>query len=93
MAFRVNGSAPMVAKEVTAGLSAIGASAVGTKVIAVSGVTPDMCIDAVFGSAHSANFYILQCQVLSANNVQLGLWNVTNGAIAQAGTTFRFISK
>ncbi len=83
----------MVKSEVAAGISAIGASAIGTKVIAVSGVTPDMCIDAVFASAHSAGFYVLQCQVLSANNVQLDIFNATNGSITHGSTTFRFVSK
>lgn len=93
MAFRVNGASPMVKAEVSASCPSVNASSVGTMNIAVSGVTPDMCIDAVFASAHSAGFYIVGCQVLSANNVQLGLWNVTNGSIAHAGTTFRFVSK
>lgn len=93
MAFRVNGSAPMVKTEVSASCPSVGASAIGTMAMAVSGVTTDMCIDAVFASAHSAGFYILQCKVLSANNVQLDLFNATGGSIAHAGTTFRFVSK
>lgn len=93
MAFRVNGASPMVKAEVTAGLSAIGASAFGQKIIAVSGVTGDMCIDAVFASAHSAGFYIEQCQVLSANNIQLDIFNATNGSITHGSTLFRFVSK
>ena len=93
MAFRVNGSAPMIKAEVSGSCPSVASASVGTMNLAVSGVTPDMCIDAVFASAHSAGFYIVGCQVLSANNVQIGLWNTTAGAIAQAGTTFRFISK
>ena len=84
----------MVKAEVSASCPSVASATVTTMNIAVSGVTPDMCIDAVFASAHSAGFYIIGCQVLSANNVQLGLWNTTTaGAIAQGGTTFRFISK
>jgi len=94
MAFRVNGSAPMIKAEVSGSCPSVASASVGTMNLAVSGVTPDMCIDAVFASAHSAGFYILGCQVLSANNVQIGLWNTTvAGPVAQGGTTFRFISK
>ena len=92
MAFRVNGSAPMIKAEVTAALSSIAASSNGTKVIAVSGVTPDMCVNAYFASAHSAGFFIEECFVLSANNVQVTFANVTNGAIVHGSTVFRFVS-
>lgn len=92
MAFRVNGSAPMIKAEVTASLGAINASSVGTKAIAVSGVTPDMCIQAYFASAHSAGFVITECQVLSANNVQLTLANTSGSTITHASTVFRFVS-
>jgi hypothetical protein len=93
MAFRVNGASPMIKTEVSGSCPSIASAQTGTMVLAVSGCTPDMCIDAVFASAHSAGFYIVGCQVLSANNVQVALWNATNGAIAHAGTTFRFVSK
>lgn len=93
MAFRVNGAAAMVKTEVSASVGTVNASAVGTKNIAVSGCTPDMCIDAVFASSRSDGLYILGCQVLSANNVQVALWNTTGGNITAGGTTFRFVSK
>lgn len=93
MAFRVNGASPMIKNEISVGLSAIGASAFGQKVIACSGVTGDMCIDAIFASAHSAGFYIEQCQVLSANNLQIDIFNATAGSITHGATLFRFVSK
>ncbi len=93
MAFRVNGTSPMVKVENTVGLSSIGASAFDTKAVVISGVTGDMCIDAVFASAHSASFFITQCNVLSTNNLQLTIQNATNGAITHGATLIRFISK
>lgn len=92
MAFRVNGTGAMVKAEVVAGISAIASAQVATKVIAVSGCQPDMCIDAVIASAHSA-VVVLQCQVLSNNNVEVTLWNTTNAAITLGSTNFRFVSK
>jgi len=83
----------MIKTEVSGSCPSIASAQTGTMNLAVSGVTPDMCIDAVFASAHSAGLTILQCQVLSANNVQLTLLNTANATIAQAGTTFRFVSK
>lgn len=83
----------MVKVENTAGLSAIAASSFDTKDVVISGVTGDMCIDAVFASAHSASFFITQCQVLSTNNLRLTLQNATNGSITHGATLIRYISK
>lgn len=93
MAFRVNGAAPMIKAEVTAAISSVAASSNGTKVVAVSGVTTDMIVDAQFASAHSAGFFIEECFVLSANNLQLTFANTTNGAIVHGSTVFRFVSR
>lgn len=83
----------MVKAEVTAAISSIGASAAGTKIVAVSGTTTDMIVDAAFASAHSAGFLIQECFVLSANNIQLTFANQTNGAIVHGSTVFRFTSR
>lgn len=91
MAFNVNGATALVKTEVSSGISAIASAQVATKVIAVSGVLGTMCMQAYFASAHSA-VVITECQVLSANNVQLTLWNTTNGSITLGGTLFRFVS-
>lgn len=92
MAFRVNGTSPMVKTEVSTSVGSIASAQVATQAVVVSGVTTDMCIDAVFASGHSA-VVVLECQVLSTNNLQLTLWNYTNAAITLGGTTFRFVSK
>lgn len=81
----------MVKTEVSAGVSAIASAATATKVMAVSGIVGDMCINAYFASAHSA-VVITECQILSANNIQLTLWNTSNASITLGGTLFRFVS-
>lgn len=92
MAFRVNGSAPLVAVQVSAGLSAAGASAITTQNLVVSGITGDMCIANFFHSAHSSGLYLMQPVILSANNVQIALFNATNGSITHGATQLRFVS-
>ncbi len=83
----------MVKTEVTASIGSIASATFGSALVTVSGVTGDMCIDAVFASAHSAGYYIQQCKVLSTNNLQVDFYNTTNAAIVHGPTLLRFISK
>lgn len=97
MPFRINGAnlaggSVLVKTEVSASIAPIASAAYLARVIAVSGVTADECIDCVFASAHSA-LVILECQVLSANNVQVTFQNITNASYTLGGATFRFVSK
>lgn len=92
MAFRANGSAPMVKTEVTVGVSAAGASAITTQDVIVSGIQGDMCINGYFASAHSAGFFIQEVKILSANNLRLSFFNTTGSSITHGATLFRFVS-
>lgn len=89
--FRVN-NGTMVVKEVTVGVSAVGASAVGTQDIVCSGIQGDMFILGNFASAHSAGFFLQEVKILSANNLRLSFFNTTNGSITHDSTLFRFVS-